>query len=241
MSPTADPSPGPHGIATTVAWHVGGRPTYAREGNIVASGSALDWMASTLGVPEGTAGGAHLTELASEVPDSGDVCFVPAFSGLGAPYWDRSAVGLLAGVSGGTTRGHLARAALDAVAHQVADVVEAMESDGSARIDILHADGGATASGLLMQIQADLLGRPLEVAGSPAASALGAARLAAEQLGIATPPTEQGRSVTPQSPHSATTDSARRVWKQAIARARGVTVSQADPTLSDETIERNDP
>jgi glycerol kinase len=241
MSPTTDPSPGPHGIATTVAWHVDGRPTYAREGNIVASGSALDWMAATLGVPEGTAGGAHLTGLAAEVSDSGGVCFVPAFSGLGAPYWDRSAVGILAGVSGGTNRGHLARAALDAVAHQVADVVEAMESDGSARIDILHADGGATASDLLMQIQADLLGRPLEVARSPAASALGAARLAAEQLGIATPPTEPGHRVAPLHPRSPSTDSARRVWSQAIARSRGLTVSQADSTPSDETIERNDP
>jgi glycerol kinase len=240
MSPTPDPSPGPHGIATTVAWHVDGHPTYAREGNIVASGSALDWMASTLGGPEGSAGGAHLTALAGQVSDSGGVSFVPAFSGLGAPYWDRSAVGVIVGVSGGTTRGHLARAALDAVAHQVADVVESMESDGSARIDTLHADGGATASGLLMQIQADLLGRPVEVASSPAASALGAARLAAEQLGVATPPVEVGRCVTPHAPTS-DTDPARRVWRQAIARSRGMTVSQADSGSSDETIERNDP
>lgn len=237
MSPTTDSSPAPHGIATTVAWHVDGRPTYAREGNIVASGSALDWMASTLGVPEGTVGGAHLTALAGEVPDSGGVCFVPAFSGLGAPYWDRSAVGVLVGVSGGTTRGHLARAALDAVAHQVADVVEAMESDGTTRIDTLHADGGATASGLLMQVQADLLGRPLEVAGSPAASALGAARLAAEQLGVAIPPVEAGRCVTPTS---STSGDARRDWRRAIARSRGMTVSQADSAPPDETIERKD-
>ncbi|GAB3878719.1 FGGY family carbohydrate kinase [Terrabacter terrigena] len=241
MSPTSDPEPGPHGIATTVAWHVGGRATYAREGNIVASGSALDWMAATLGVPEGTAGGAHLTALAAEVPDSGGVSFVPAFSGLGAPYWDRSAVGVLVGVSGGTTRGHLARAALDAVAHQVADVVEAMESDGSARIETLHADGGATASQLLMQVQADLLARPLEVASSPAASALGAARLAAEQLGVATPPAEPGRRVTPHCTDSPQSRAARLAWGQAIARSRGMTVSQTDSTSSDETIERNDP
>lgn len=238
MSPTTEPGPGPHGIATTVAWHVGGRPTYAREGNIVASGSALDWMASTLGVPEGTAGGALLTALAAEVPDSGGVSFVPAFSGLGAPYWDRSAVGVLVGMSAGTTRGHLARAALDAVGHQVADVVEAMESDGSARIAFLHADGGATASSLLMQVQADLLGRPVEVAGSPAASALGAARLAAERLGVATPAPEPGQLITPRSPAPG---AARRMWGQAIARSRGMTVSPADPTLHEETIERNDP
>jgi glycerol kinase len=91
-----------------------------------------------------------------------------------------------------------------------------------------------------MQIQADLLGRPVEVASSPAASALGAARLAAEQLGVATPPVEVGRCVTPHAPTS-DTDPARRVWRQAIARSRGMTVSQADSGSSDETIERNDP
>ena len=237
MSPTRDHRPGPHGIATTVAWHVAGRPTYAREGNIVASGSALDWMASTLGVPPGTSGGAYLTELAAQVPAADGVCFVPAFSGLGAPYWDRDAVGLLSGVSGGTTRNHLARAALEAVAHQVADVVEAMEADGSARIETLHADGGATASRLLMQIQADLLGRPLEIASAPAASALGAARLAAEQLGTAPPPVDPGQRVTPVT---ASARDARQRWRDAVARSRGTTV-QAGPAPSDETNERNDP
>lgn len=250
MSPTADAGVAPHGIATTVAWHVAGRPTYAREGNIVASGSALDWMATTLGVPEGTAGGAYLETLAAGVPDSGGACFVPAFSGLGAPYWDRSAVGVLTGVTAGTTRGQLARAALEAVAHQVADVVEAMESDGSTRIGTLHADGGATASGTLMQIQADLLGRPLDVASSPAASALGAARLAAEQLGVAVPVATPGGRVTP---HPSTVGIRRRAWSQAIARSRGLPVSQAHPAPSDQTsdhtsdrtseqiTERNDP
>ncbi|MGW5241518.1 FGGY family carbohydrate kinase [Monashia sp. NPDC004114] len=237
MSPTVDARPGPAGIATTVAWHVGGQPTYAREGNIVATGSALDWMASTLGVPPGTAGGAYLTEMAQRVPDSGGVSFVPAFSGLGAPYWDRDAVGVLVGVSGGTRREHLARAALDSVAHQVADVVEAMESDGSAHIDTLHADGGATASRLLMQIQANLLGRPIEVASSPAASALGAAALAAHQLGITAAPAEPGYRVTPEyalhAPNPSPTQTsnagdARRIWRQAIARSRGMSVSQTD-------------
>jgi glycerol kinase len=237
MSPTTDSAPGPLGIATTLAWHVDGAPTYAREGNIVASGSALDWMAATLGVPQGTAGGARLTELADQVPDSGGVSFVPAFSGLGAPYWDRAAVGLLSGVTAGTTRAHLARAALDAVAHQVADVIEAMESDGSAHIDTLHADGGATASGLLMQIQATLLDRPIEVATSPAASALGVARLAAERLGVAPPPADPGYRVTPES-NPQSQDAARRAWRQAIARSRGMSVSQMEPAPGDE-IERN--
>ena len=115
------------------------------------------------------------------------MCLVPAFTGLGAPYWDRSASGILTGLTAGTTPAHVARAALEAVAHQVVDVVEAVESDGEVRIDLLKVDGGATASRLLMQLQADLLGRPVHVADVPEASALGAALLAARTLGHAGP------------------------------------------------------
>ena len=234
MSPTSDHRPAPHGIATTLAWHVRGHVTYAREGNIVASGSALDWMAMTLGGPAG-AGGAFLTDLASTVTDSGGVSFVPAFSGLGAPHWDRAAVGVISGVTGGTTREQLALAALEAVAQQVADVVEAMEADQSARIENLHADGGATASRRLMQIQADLLGRPVTIADSAAASALGVARLAAERLGFIPPEPTSGRRVEPTSENR--TD-ARRRWAQAISRSRGVPVSSEDAPPADRT-ERN--
>jgi len=236
MSPTGDLRPAPDGIATTIAWHSGGRPTYAREGNIVASGSALDWMATTLGAPDGAAGGAFLSALASTVPDSAGVSFVPAFSGLGAPHWDRSAVGILTGVSGGTGRAHLARAALEAVAHQVADVVEAMDTDAAARIQVLHADGGATASELLMQTQADLLARPVEVADSPAASALGAARLAAERLGVATPALLAGERVVPASTSPVR---ARASWARAVSRARGKSVAPQTPVPGDGVIERN--
>lgn len=218
MTPCDGPDGAPDGIATTLAWHVQGAATYAREGNVVASGSALDWMARTLGVPAGTSGGAFLTTLAAEVPDAGGVSFVPAFSGLGAPYWDRQATGLLAGVTGGTTRAHLARAALDAVAHQVADVVEAIESDGGARIATLHADGGATASSLLMQLQADLLDRPVHVADVPEASALGAALLAARTLGLEAAPAAAGVVVEPRGAAPA---AHRQAWARAVARSRG--------------------
>lgn len=237
MSPTEDHRPGPHGIATTIAWHVAGRPTYAREGNIVSSGSALDWMAMTLGVRPGTSGGRYLTELAAQSDDSGGVAFVPAFSGLGAPHWDRNAVGVLVGMSGGTTRSHLARAALEAVANQVTDVVEAMEADGSTRIEVLHADGGATASPLLMQIQADLLGRPVEVAGASAASALGAARLAAEQLELAPPTARSGYRVSPGSARGRET---RDTWRRAIARSRGMPLRPSEDSLCDAPTERNE-
>jgi glycerol kinase len=216
------PDAAPAGVSTTVAWRVGGEATYAREGNIAASGSALEWMAATLGAPAGTSGGAFLTELASEVADSGGASFVPAFSGLGAPYWDRSATGLISGVSAGTSRGHLARAALEAVAHQVADVVEAMESDGASRIAVLQADGGATASRLLMQTQADVLGRPVKVATETAASALGAALLAARTLGFATPDPRRGECISPQVLDRT---SARQAWAGAVARSRGIALA----------------
>lgn len=228
MTPCAAPTTAPDGIATTVAWVAGGEPTYAREGNIVASGAALDWMARTLGVPAGTSGGAFLTTLAAEVPDAGGVALVPAFSGLGAPYWDRAATGLIAGITAGTTRAHLARAALEAVAHQVADVVEAIESDGAASIDRLHADGGATASGLLMQLQADLLGRGVHVADVPEASALGAAALAACTLGI---PVAEPTSGTVLDPTDSGRADRRAAWSRAVARSRGHDV-RTDPPSS---------
>ena len=234
MSPISDLRPAPHGIATTVAWHAQGQVTYAREGNIVASGSALDWMATTLGGPP-AAGGAYLTELVADVTDSGGVSFVPAFSGLGAPHWDRAALGVITGVTGGTSRAQLALAALEAVAQQVADVVEAMEADGTARIELLHADGGATASRRLMQMQADLLARPVTVSDSPAASALGVARLAAEQLGFAPPEPAAGQQINPMAENRAT---ARLRWAQAISRSRGVSVSPEDAPPAART-ERN--
>ena len=146
----------------------------------------------------------------------------------------KALLGVVTGVAGGTTREQLGLAALEAVAHQVADVVEAMGSDGSARIELLHADGGATASRRLMQVQADL-GRSVTVADSPAASALGVARLAAEQLGFAPPDPAPGERVAPASKNR--TD-ARRRWAQAISRSRGVPVSSQDAPPADRT-ERN--
>jgi glycerol kinase len=226
MTPCAAPTPAPTGIATTVAWVAGGEPTYAREGNIIASGSALDWMARILGVPAGTSGGAYLAALAAEVPDAGGVTLVPAFSGLGAPYWDRSASGVLTGITAGTTQAHLARAALEAVAHQVADVVEAIESDGGASIDRLHADGGATASSLLMQLQADLLGRGVHVADVPEASALGAAALGARALGLSVAEPATGVVVDPVAAGRA---DRRRAWSRAVARSRGRDVISPQP------------
>jgi glycerol kinase len=227
MTPCEKPDRAPAGITTTLAWVVDGHPTYAREGNILASGAALDWMAMALGAPEGAGRGAFLSDLAATVPDAGGVHLVPAFAGLGAPYWDRAATGLLTGITAGTSRGHLARAALEAVAHQVTDVVAAIEQGGGAWIDVLHADGGATASAPLMQLQADLLGRPVRVADVAEASALGVARLAHRRTaGPPGPPSaerppgpEDGHDVRPvldEQPRRAR----RHAWADAVARSR---------------------
>jgi glycerol kinase len=220
MTPCEKPDRAPEGITTTLAWLVDGRPTYAREGNILASGSALEWAATVLGAPEGSSRGAFLSDLAGQVPDAGGVHLVPAFAGLGAPHWDRGATGLISGITAGSTRAHLARAALEAVAHQVADVVVAVEQGGGAWIDVLHADGGATASDLLMQLQADLLGRPVRVADSPEASALGVARLAARRItGSNAPAGDSGRDIRPALDEPART-AQRAAWTDAVARSR---------------------
>jgi glycerol kinase len=221
MTPCEKPDRAPAGITTTLAWVVDGRPTYAREGNILASGSALEWTATMLGAPQAAGRGAFLSELAAQVPDAGDVHLVPAFAGLGAPHWDRGATGLITGITAGTTRAHLARAALEAVAHQVTDVVSAIEQGGGAWIDVLHADGGATASDLLMQLQADLLGRPVRVADVAEASALGVARLAFRRTSGTNPRTtpDEGRDVRPALDERGR-HAQRAAWADAVARSR---------------------
>lgn len=156
----------------TLAW-LTERPVYALEGNIVSSGAALAWTAELLGLPDVGA----LVELAATVPDAGGVALVPAFAGLGAPHWDRNARAAITGMSTATMRAHVARACVDAVAHQICDITEWIGTTG-VPLRRLRADGGATASSLLMQTQADLLGFAVEVSDVAEISALGAAELA---------------------------------------------------------------
>jgi glycerol kinase len=213
MAPTPAFQAGRTGVPSTLAW-LTDRPTYAREGNILSSGAALAWTAETLGLPDV----GELATLAAGVPDSGGVVLVPAFAGLGAPYWDREARAALSGMTTSTTRAHLARAALDAVAHQIGDVVEEIDRDQP--VTVLRADGGATASGLLMQIQADLLARPVEVADFAEVSALGAARLGWSRLGEAVRPVAANLSYAPGLEESERQDR-REHWRQAVTRTRG--------------------
>lgn len=201
------------GVSTTLAW-LTDTPMYGHEGNIVASGAAMDWAARLLGVPVGRG----LDELAATVEDSGGVSLVPAFTGLGAPWWDRQAVGLVSGVTAATQRGHLARAALESVAHQIADVVDSLEAGD---LTVLHADGGATASSLLMQIQADLLGRDVVVSANAEVSALGAALMGFTRLGWEPPGPRgaEGRSYRAALDGPARS-AARSQWARALARSR---------------------
>jgi glycerol kinase len=212
MTPTPEFSADRTAVPSTLAW-LTDRPTYAREGNILSSGATLSWMAATLGLP----GVAELTVLATEVPDSGGVVLVPAFAGLGAPYWDRGVRAGLSGMTTSTTRAHLARAAVEAVAHQICDVVEEIDQDQP--IKVLRADGGATASSLLMQTQADLLGRPVDVADIAEVSALGAAALGWSRLGVPVPPVAATRSFGPALAESERLDRRER-WRREVARVR---------------------
>jgi len=162
-----DASPPPHGLLKTAA-----ADGYALEGAVLVSGAAVQWLRDGLGV---LADAAESEALARSVDSSGGVVFVPALTGLGSPWWDADARGVISGLTRGTTRAHLARAALEATAHQVADVVDALPEPPA----VLRADGGATANAFLMQLQADLLGVPVEVAAERETTALGAAALAA--------------------------------------------------------------
>jgi glycerol kinase len=170
--------PAPEGLLKTAAATAPGAPAqYALEGAILVSGSAIQWLRDGLGLIDGAA---DSETLARRVDSTEGVYFVPALTGLGSPHWDPDARGLISGITRGTTREHVARAALEAIAFQVADVIDAVPRE----LEVLRADGGATANRFLMQFQADVLGRPVDVAGEQESTALGAASLAALGVGL---------------------------------------------------------
>ncbi len=145
-----------NGLLTTVCYQFGdAKPVYALEGSIAVTGSAVQWLRDQLGIITGAAEG---EALARQVDDNGGVYFVPAFSGLFAPYWRSDARGAIVGLSRFNTNAHLARATLEAICYQSRDVVDAMEPDSGVRLEVLKVDGGITANDLCMQIQADVLG-----------------------------------------------------------------------------------
>jgi glycerol kinase len=213
------------GLLATAAWKVRGRAVYALEGAAFIAGAAVQWLRDGLQI---ISSAGEVEALARSVPDAGGVAFVPALVGLGAPYWDPDARGLIAGITRGTTRAHLARATLDAIAHEVADLVEAMAADAEVEVGKkmrMRVDGGASANQLLLELQASYgkvhVERPRDIE----TTARGAAMLAALGVGLA-PDLESLRgwaapdvSIDPTLGAAAVAE-ARASWKTAVARSR---------------------
>ncbi|MCX5756979.1 MAG: glycerol kinase GlpK, partial [Candidatus Hydrogenedentes bacterium] len=170
-----------HGLLTTIAWVLDGKVEYALEGSVFIGGAVIQWLRDELRL---IATAAESETVAAQVPDTGGVHVVPAFVGLGAPHWDMHARGLITGLTRGSNRAHIVRAALESIAFQSADVIQSMQSDTGARIPRLRVDGGASANNLLMQRQADLLGIPVVRGQTIETTALGAAFLAGLAVGF---------------------------------------------------------
>jgi glycerol kinase len=170
-----------HQLLTTVAWKVQDRTDYALEGSVFIGGAVVQWLRDGLGLIKNSA---EIEGLAASVPDCGGVYLVPAFAGLGAPYWDQYARGTMMGLTRGTTAGHIARAALEGIAFQVADVLDVMKEDSGIALNELRVDGGASANDLLMQFQADMLSVPVMRPKVVETTALGAAYLAGLAVGF---------------------------------------------------------
>ena len=223
MNTGEKPSASRNRLLATVAWQRGGRTSYALEGSVFIAGAAIQWLRDGLGL---IAHAPEIDKLAASIPDTGGVFFVPALSGLGAPYWDARARGLIVGITRGTTRAHLARATLEAIAFQSAELIEAMAADSSIALTELRVDGGATASDLLMQIQADFLGVPVVRPKVTETTALGAAYLAGLAVGFWKDEAEiaslwaRDRVFTPAMTRPA---AAGRMgeWRRAVERSRG--------------------
>ena len=170
-----------NGLVTTIAWGLDGKVEYALEGSIFVGGSAIQWLRDGLRLVDSAPDSEWV---AKKVPDADGVYMVPAFVGLGAPYWDMNARGMIIGLTRGTTKAHIVRATLDSLAYQTRDVLGAMEADSGNRLAALKVDGGAVANNLLMQFQADLLGVPVDRPQITETTALGAAYLAGLATGV---------------------------------------------------------
>lgn len=210
-------------LLTTVACRLGNRTEYALEGSVFVAGAAVQWLRDGLGIIRSSE---EVETLAASVPDSGGVYLVPAFAGLGAPHWDPYARGTLLGITRGTTAGHIARATLESIAFQTADLLEAMESDAATPLAELRVDGGATANNLLMQFQADLLGVPVVRPRVRETTALGAAYLAGLAIGYWQDRRELGQLWQAEQTFTPAADPARMAelrhnWSRAIERSKG--------------------
>ena len=206
---------------TTVAWKIGDITEYALEGSVFVGGAVVQWLRDGLGLIRKSE---EVEALASSVPDNGGVYFVPAFVGLGAPHWDSYARGSIFGLTRGTTAGHLARAAVESIAYQVADLLDAMRLDSGDAVPELRVDGGAATNNSLMQFQADILGVPVVRPAVTETTALGAAYLAGLAAdfwssSVTTTASEKDRRFEPRMP-SAHARTMRNRWNEAVARSK---------------------
>jgi glycerol kinase len=223
MNTGDEPRRSTSGLLTTIAWGLGGRVSYALEGSIFVAGAGVQWLRDQLGL---IGEAADSEGIASSVPDTGGVYLVPAFTGLGAPYWDPSARGALVGLTRGTSRAHVVRATLESIAYQSRDVLQCFEQDTGLRASELQVDGGAAANDFLMQFQSDLLGIPVRRPRVLETTALGAAYLAGLAVGFWNDEDEvranwqEDRRFEP-SMDPARSDALYAGWRRAVERARG--------------------
>jgi glycerol kinase len=224
MNTGTEPLASRHRLLTTVGWQRSGEPRhYALEGSVFVGGAVVQWLRDGLGL---IAKSSDVEALAASVPDNGGVFLVPAFTGLGSPHWDPHARGTLVGLSRGTTRGHIARAALESIAFQSAELLTAMQQDARRPLLELRVDGGATANDLLMQFQADILGVPEVRPRITETTALGAAYLAGLGVGFWASSDDVARNWQPErrfEPRMAShlAGSLRGEWARAVERAKG--------------------
>jgi glycerol kinase len=223
MNTGASPVESRNRLLSTVAWQINGKTEYALEGSVFTAGAAVQWLRDGLGIIKSSS---EVEQLAATVPDNGGVFLVPAFAGLGAPHWDPYARGTITGLTRGATAAHIARATLECIAFQVADILSAMESDAGIPLAELRVDGGAVVNDLLMQFQSDLLGVPVIRPRVVETTALGAAYLAGLATGYWKSMEEiarqwkQDKAFNPaMDPNKA--EDLRRQWGLALERAKG--------------------
>ena len=211
-----------NGLLTTVAWEIDGKITYALEGSVFVAGAAIQWLRDEMGLVKQSA---DTQALAQSVQDTGGVYFVPAFTGLGAPYWDPYARGMLIGLTRSTSRAQVVRAVLESLAYQTADVLRAMQQDAGIALQTLRADGGASANDFLMQFQSDLCHVPVTRPACVETTAMGAAFLAGLAVGFWADFSDVKRTVAVSRTFQPQMDSAQRMkklasWEKAVSRCR---------------------
>ena len=222
MNTGRTPVRSPSGLLTTVGWSIDGNVTYALEGSVFVAGAVVQWLRDELGI---ISSAAETGELAASVADSAGVYFVPAFTGLGAPHWDMYSRGTIVGLTRGSGRAHIVRAALEAIAYQSADVVRAMQTDSGISMPVMRVDGGASSNDFLMQFQADILNASVVRPGIIESTALGAAMLAGRAVGVWTDSQlsalqSSSREFRPIM-DGAQRERLTRQWRRAVERASG--------------------